>query len=195
MHDIRGANGYDRAAQKIQYCGNGKSARYTYKARLQHGGLPMDRFHPTLSRTFMSQYDTAADAEFDGSPGAVLRFMREMAGLTGEGQSGASPVLELQFDRVLTMTSLSVTPPAPALCISVHLPRDPDLPGAAPGRDALTLEDGGELLWDAGEGRYVILHRIPIAGLTDERALFDAVLDAKDRALAWLAESGAAGQD
>jgi hypothetical protein len=47
------------------------------------------------------------------------------------------------------------------------------------------------LLWDASEGRYVILHRIGIEHLVDERGLLDAILDAKDRATAWMAQASA----
>lgn len=125
--------------------------------------------------------------QFDGSPGAILSFMREMVELTGQGSAGVAPVLELQFDHVVTFTSLNTASPRPALCIVVHLPRDPAWRYASPAHQMALLSSGGELLWDAGEGRYVMLETVSIDQLPDECSLFDAVLDAKDRALEWLA--------
>lgn len=138
----------------------------------------------------MSELDSFANADFDGSPGAILQFMREMVELTGQGEGGDNPLLELQFDDVITITSVSIAEPQPAVCIVVYLPRDPAQPGAVPCSGLPALAHGGELLWDAGEGRYTMLYKVPINRLPDERSLFDAVLDAKDQALAWMEQAG-----
>jgi hypothetical protein len=129
--------------------------------------------------------------KFDGSAARVLRFMRELVELTGQGRADDCAVVELQFDGVLTVTSLSVEEPAPFLCIAVYLPRRESPLAAPPSLAGTTFADDSELLWDASEGRYVILHRIGIEHLVDERGLFDAILDAKDRAAAWMAQADA----
>jgi hypothetical protein len=90
--------------------------------------------------------------------------MRELVELTGQGRADGPPVLELQFDDILTVTSLAAEAPQPFR---------PGYPG-------------GEWLWDASEGRYIILHNIGIERLVDETGLLDAILAAKDQAAAWL---------
>lgn len=142
---------------------------------------------PTFEGFMLLQDSPDSLTQFDGTPGAILSFMREMVELTGQGRAGMTPVLELQFDHVVTFTSLNAEPPRPELCIVVHLPRDAGSQYVSPLHQVVPLAAGGELLWDAGEGRYVMLETVSIDRLTDECSLFDAVLDAKDRALDWLA--------
>ncbi|MET3133318.1 hypothetical protein AAKU55_003608 [Oxalobacteraceae bacterium GrIS 1.11] len=139
----------------------------------------------------MQQQATVSSDKFDGSPAHILRFMRELVELTGQGTAGDCPVLELQFDEVVTKTSLHVGQAAPFLCIAVYLPRRTLAPSVTPSLAGTIFADKSELLWDAGDGRYVILHKIGIDCLPDERSLFDAILDAKDRAVAWQASVGA----
>lgn len=134
----------------------------------------------------MFELEPLGSAEFDGSAGAILQFVREMSVLSGQGDGGDHPVLELRFDDVVTVTSVSVALPLPAVCIVVHLPCSPELPGAMPSGGLPAPANGGELLWSASEGCYMMLFKVPITRLPDERSLFDAVLDAKDHALAWL---------
>lgn len=133
----------------------------------------------------MQQHNYAPPEEFGGSVAAVLRCMRELVALTGQSQGDGPPVLELQFDDVLTTTSLAAEAPHPFLCVSVHLPRR-ELAAAAAPPLAGPGYAGGEWLWDASEGRYIILHNIGIEQLVDETGLLDAILTAKDRAWAWL---------
>ncbi|MFS2008021.1 hypothetical protein ACEN9F_30880 [Duganella sp. CT11-25] len=111
--------------------------------------------------------------------------MRELVELTGQGRTDGPPVLELQFDDILTVTSLAAEAPQPFLCVSVYLPRRALLPEAAAPLSSPGYP-GGEWLWDASEGRYIILHNIGIERLVDETGLLDAILAAKDQAAAWL---------
>jgi hypothetical protein len=134
--------------------------------------------------------DSLADADSNAAtPAALLRLMRELVELTGQQRADGLAVLELQFEEILTVTSLSTQQPAPFLSVALYLPRRPHT--AAPALSAPPYA-GGELLWDASEGRYVILERCAVETLGDERGVFDAILDAKDRAAAWLAELDAA---
>ncbi len=137
----------------------------------------------------MDQADDDGQQDFDGSPQAILRFLRELVDMTGDVAAGASPVLRLQFGDVDTVTSLAGSP-QPFLCIAVHLPRRPgDVPAPPPGARP---DDDCTFLWDAGEGRYMMLRKVGIAQLPDERSVFDAILEAKDRACGWFASARSA---
>ncbi len=133
----------------------------------------------------MQQHDYDPPEQFGGSASAVLRCLRELVALTGQDRTDAPPVLELQFGDILTLTSLAFDAPQPFLCVSVYLPRCALVAAAAPPL-ASPAYPGGEWLWDASEGRYIILHSIEIGQLADEPGLLDAILAAKDRAGAWL---------
>ncbi|RSZ61080.1 hypothetical protein HF313_16555 [Massilia atriviolacea] len=133
----------------------------------------------------MQQHDYVPPEAFAGSAAAVLRCLRELVALTGLGSADGPPVLELQFDDIVTLTSLAADAPQPYLCVSVYLPRRALAPSAAAPL-ASPGYPGGEWLWDASEGRYIILHDIGIEQLADETSLLDAILAAKDKASAWL---------
>ncbi|NHZ32674.1 hypothetical protein [Massilia rubra] len=133
----------------------------------------------------MQQHDYVPPEEFGGSAAAVLRCLRELVELTGQQSTGGPPVLELQFDEIVTLTSLAADAAQPFLCVSVYLPRRTLAAAAAPPL-ASPGYPGGEWLWDASEGRYIILHNIGIGQLADETSLLDAIMDARDKAGAWL---------
>ncbi|MFB9241738.1 hypothetical protein IV454_18865 [Massilia antarctica] len=133
----------------------------------------------------MQQHDYVPPEAFGGSAAAVLRCLRELVELTGQDSAGGPPVLELRFDDIVTLTSLAADAPQPFLCVSVYLPRRALVPAAAAPL-ACPGYPGGEWLWDASEGRYIILHHIGIEQLVDETDLLDTILAAKDKACAWL---------
>jgi hypothetical protein len=133
----------------------------------------------------MQQHDFVPPEAFGGSAAAVLRSLRELAELSGQDSSGMPPVLELQFDDIVTVTALVADSAQPFLCVSVYLPRRALVPGAET-PPASSPYAGAEWLWDASEGRYIILHNIGIDQLVDEPGMLDAIMDAKDRAAAWL---------
>lgn len=122
----------------------------------------------------------------DGSAAAMLRCLRELSArmAPAAGDAGADaelPVLELRFGDIVTTTSLSAAGPPPHLQIAILLP-----PLAAVGPGIGFDAAWGKACWDADAGRYVILRMLPLAGIADERDLFDAIMTSKDAASAWL---------
>jgi hypothetical protein len=129
----------------------------------------------------------------DGSAEGMHRFLQELVELTGQS-IGANdvPVLELQFGEVATMTSLSANVNAPCLSITALLPRQSQpeyqpLPSVTI-ETLAPLSDEYEILWHADEGRYVVIRRIPIGELKDERSVMDAILDTSDHTTRWFAQ-------
>ena len=118
----------------------------------------------------------------DGSVDAMSRFLKYMAGLVGVPGNDDVPVLTLQFGEILTATSLMVSGDLPCLSITALLPRY-----ELPGHFSAVVPEASELLWDADEGRYVLVRKIPIALLPDERSVLDAILEASDSAKSWFA--------
>lgn len=119
----------------------------------------------------------------DGSVESLRGFLADLADLVGAGCNTAEgPVLVLQFDVIQTMTSVWTGGETPGLSITAllprRLPRGP-APAAAP--------EGCEVLWDADEGRYVQIRRIPAPSLPTEASVLDAILEMADQAAAWLA--------
>lgn len=96
-------------------------------------------------------------------------------------------MLELQFENILTKTSLAEgSDGASRLSIAAFLPRS-DHPDYAtrPPEDASSFETK-TFLWDADEGRHVMLRYVPLDAVQDERHLMDAILETFDEAKAWL---------
>lgn len=126
----------------------------------------------------------------DGSVEALNRFLQELVEMTGQGSGADSvPVLELVFGDITTMTSLSIAGDAACLSITALLPRkaqtDYQPLSSVPVAMSVTAEREYECLWHADEGRYVMVRRIPIENLRDERTVMDAVLDTSDQAAKW----------
>jgi len=113
-------------------------------------------------------------------------FLTEMAWLAGQE---AGPVLELQFGDTRTLTMLQQDKETSALSISVLLPRDERL-----GYLEASLFDGEmgwgnksdiTCLWHADKGCYAMIRNIPLRQISDERSVFDAILDTVDQAENW----------
>lgn len=119
----------------------------------------------------------------DGSIESLRGFLAELANLVGAGCDAAdSPVLHLQFGAIQTMTSVCTGGETPSLSITALLPRR--VPRGPEPAEALA---GCELLWDADEGRYVQIRRIPVVSLPTEPGVLDAILEMADDAAAWFA--------
>ncbi len=127
------------------------------------------------------------DFAFDGSVAQVTRVLRELIELTGEAAQEV-PVLELQLGDILTRTTVQASD-GHYLVITALLPRRRGAGFAAQASEALAQQaaQGIEYLWHADEGRHIGVRRVPIAELTDERSLMDAILATSDQAAAWFA--------
>jgi len=135
----------------------------------------------------MLQDDTLDDTgALDGSVTAMCRFLEQMAALADEpGDGSGAPLLKLLFGDIDTVTSISAGGGVPCLSITALMPRravpDPLQAVRSP------APHDSEILWDAGEGRYVMVRRTPVAQFADERSVLDAILNAADDAKAWFA--------
>lgn len=131
----------------------------------------------------------------DGTIAGLNRFLRELVEITGQNDGvHAVPVLELQFGDILTTTSLSTADGAACLSITALLPRqaqaDSSLLSSAQSAVPSGVAPGCEFLWHADEGRHVVVRKIPIAELPDERSVMDAIMDTSDQAAAWFSVIG-----
>jgi hypothetical protein len=142
------------------------------------------------------QDNAETTGKLDGSEADLTRFLQELVGLADQSDNAhQGPLLHLQFGDVLTLTSLAGSGGICYLTIAALLPHSdrldylPQPSAQAIGMSNIYTEN--EFLWDADEGRYVIIHKIPIAELLDERDVFDAILNCADDASAWFATANA----
>jgi len=127
------------------------------------------------------------DGVLDGSVESLRGFLAEMADLVGAGcDTGEGPVLALQFGVIQTVTSVWTGGDTPGLSITALLPRRMQR-----GMALAAAPAGCEVLWDADEGRYVQIRRIPAASLPTEASVLDAILEMADQATAWSASLNA----
>lgn len=130
---------------------------------------------PQNMETFFTPQEAAAH---------TLRVLTELVELAGQSNDGyAGPMLELQFDGILTRTTFIEEGDIPQLAIAAFLPH------SSRRLEEVSLKPE-KMLWDAGEGKYVMLRQVPAVQLPDERSLMDAILDTYDQAKAWLAQTG-----
>lgn len=127
------------------------------------------------------------------TPARLSRMLHELAQLTGAEVDPADPVLTMEFDRIVTLSRVTPGDSGALLTVSALLP-----PAAQPPAPTLTLADGvigpdSALLWDHNGGRHVIVRWLPAAGLGDERALLDAIMETSDRARSWHVRAYAPG--
>jgi len=100
-------------------------------------------------------------------------------------QTAARPALELQIGEIFTRTSVEPAGVDLYLCVTATLP-----PVGAPATALLTppaaLEaapiNSLDFLWHADEGRYVLVRKVPLRMLTDERSVMDEILATADLA-------------
>jgi len=104
----------------------------------------------------------------------VKNLLADLARLSGE-PVGARPVLELLIGDILTRASVEPAGLDLYLCVTGMLPPcDCGLPlSALAGRRHADFE----LLWHADHGRYVVVRKIPLHSLTDERSVMDELLN------------------
>lgn len=161
-----------------------------YHSNIAIGALVPGMPQPLHKAAILQDGPSDNPGKLDGSIAAMSHFLEEMAGLVDAGGPSEAPILTLQFDEIVTVTSLSVTEDLPCLSITALLPRreQPISLALAQERPVAAAEgEENQVLWDAGEGRYVLARKIPIAHFADERSVLDAILDAADAAKSWLA--------
>ncbi|EJL88994.1 hypothetical protein PMI16_02142 [Herbaspirillum sp. CF444] len=122
----------------------------------------------------------------DMSVTAVNRLLQDLIALAGQQVDGP-PALELQLGEVFTRSAverggvdhyLSVTALLPKCEQPHYLPllhAPLDAAGADAGQAAAV-----DFLWHADEGRYIVVRKIPIRLLSDERSVMDAILATAD---------------
>lgn len=139
------------------------------------------------------------DAMFDELTGQeIKRFLGELTTLSGQAPA-PRPVLELLLGDIFTSTSIEPEGQDLYLCVTGLLP-----PGVAPPCTTYALaallaaaldeaeRAGCELLWHADQGRCILVRKISLHTLADERSVMDAILDTADLAQRCLVEAGAA---
>jgi hypothetical protein len=108
----------------------------------------------------------------------VNRLLRELIALTGQ-PAGAVAALELQLGDVFTRTLIDPRQPDHPLAITALLPRCEQpyylSQGFSP-QNAPTLPPQTDFLWHADQGCYVVVHRVAVSALADERSIMDAIL-------------------
>jgi len=97
----------------------------------------------------------------------------------------ARPALELEIGDIVTRTSVEPAGIDLYLCVTATLPPC-DAPVTAslapPAALADTLPGSCDFLWHADEGRYVLVRKISLRALTDERGVMDEILVTADLA-------------
>lgn len=136
------------------------------------------------------QRDTSdKSGSLDGTALALKQFLQELAELTGSSSGESMPVLEFRFDEMVVRISQAVNDDANCLSIILQLPRSQQRgywSRAIEQFPAIAADMAQtEVLWNADEGCYVILHFIPIEFFADEASVLDLVLDASDQARQW----------
>lgn len=136
------------------------------------------------------QRDTPITGELEGSVVGMEKFLRELVELTGQiDWSHSVQVLELQFGEILTRTLISETEEGQHLLITAMLPKPEQLNyhPLSPTQMA-ELADfpcHDEYLWHADEGCHIVVRKILIKDLHDERSVLDAILNMADDTAMW----------
>jgi hypothetical protein len=127
----------------------------------------------------------------DGTTVALKRFLQELAALMGARSDDSVLVLEFRFDDVVARISQTVNNELYCLSIILQLPRSRQLGYLARVDEQLPVIAAGmappEVLWNADEGCYVLVHYIPTDFFSDEVSILDAILDTSDQARQWYA--------
>lgn len=126
----------------------------------------------------------------DGSAEGLNGFLQELVEMMGlSGSPSSVPVLELHLGDVSTMTSVSTAGNGPCLSVTALLPRIKQSEfhplSSVPVTMTAAVASEYEFLWHADEGRYVVIRRIAIYDLIDERHVMDAILETADEAAKW----------
>jgi len=141
-----------------------------------------------LYQTMMRSSDD--DLPDDLMTTTVSRILLDLIGLTGQDSSGQA-VLELQLGEIFTRTAVEKNDVDHYLAVTASLPKCEQphylpLPAAHLNGSDRRMDDV-DFLWHADEGRYIVLRKIALRPLRDERAVMDAILETADIATELLA--------
>lgn len=140
----------------------------------------------------MHSHDDNADQANEPPVSRINRLLRELMELSGQ-QAADAPVLELLIGEVLTRTSIAPEVADRCLSITALLPKS-EQPHYVPRFFSPAAADAcppsAEFLWHADEGRYIVVRKVPVAGLRDERGIMDAILATADIARDYFAAIG-----
>lgn len=122
----------------------------------------------------------------------IKQLLFDLMALSGQ-EAAARPALELLIGDILTRTSVEPEGQDLYLCVTGLLP--PCRTHTAPAAVLASALDeaervGVDLLWHADRGRYIVVRRIALRRLADERAVMDGILDTADMAQRCAAEIG-----
>lgn len=120
----------------------------------------------------------------------IKQLLLDLMNLSGQ-EAAARPALELLIGDILTRTSVEPAGLDLYLCVTGLLPASgAGLPPSAVLPSALADGEraGFELLWHADFGRYIVVRKIALRALTDERSVLDEILNTADLAQRCLQE-------
>ncbi len=160
------------------HCGNGLRRPFSLLEWSTHSGAPhRERSHSARGAILQEQDDNISGQE-------VRQLLLDLMQYAGQ-RSAVHPVLELEIDGIVTRTLVEPAGIDLYLCVTATLPPC-DAPVtaamAAPAALADTSPDSCDFLWHADEGRYVLVRKIPLRRLTDERSVMDEILFTADLA-------------
>lgn len=108
----------------------------------------------------------------------INRLLQELIELSGQ-QTPTASVLELQIGGIVTRSAIAPEMPDRSLAITALLPKC-EQPHYLPRLFSPSSAEQGptcvEILWHADEGRYIVVRKVPVVELTDERSIMDAIL-------------------
>ena len=120
----------------------------------------------------------------DGSVEGMVGFLGELVELADQrNNTFAEPALELRFGDITTITSVSRQTDQVSLSIKALLPaehHDASRPMSTPNGAG-----NWNVAWNGDQGGYVVTRNLPLGQFSDERSVFDAVMDTSDAAAAW----------
>lgn len=130
-----------------------------------------------------NRMNISRDDDDEMSAQEVKHLLLDLISLSGQN-AGAYPALELQIGEIVTRTSvepagldlyLAVTGLLPPCAGAPCLPALSE-PSTLLGEESLPFD----FLWHADHGRYIVVRKIPLHTLSDERAVMDEILDTAD---------------
>jgi hypothetical protein len=133
---------------------------------------------PSMNREAMLEHEMPEDITGQ----EIKQLLCDLMEMSGQ-QAGARPALELLIGDILTRTSVEPEGQDLYLCVTGLLPPGKGQPSpAALMTSTLGQNEGFELLWHADHGRYIVMRKIALTRLSDERSVMDEILDTADLA-------------